>query len=600
MTDQRIVRLISTQGTTRTLELDDGSIVERSGGTVSWRNNNPGNLKFEFAGSADTTVSNPRSREQALAAAQGRYRGVVDLDQWGNAIFESYEAGRAAKIRLLERGHSDHTVEQLLPSYSRADYSGQTHHAAQAAAIFSEGDRQGLDLRGKTVGEMSQREREALADGIRRFEGWREGESRAVRSRQEAPQATAATQTPTGNGAIYNEAYQHFFNEGRRYEYGRPDITHTGRDTRRLERDLDGDGRLGVDCSAFVWRGLKNAGYDVPGTNAAGFTTSTLFNGSRITSYAREHFDVVPAADTRRPAGNLQQGDILMFSGSGGQHVGIFKGYDARGRIQFIGSQSSTGPAEVTIQPGGYWDGSHMTIAGALRAKPEFQLGTPQHGAPSLSHTEPHGGDTIAPTANTAMQHARLLRHTNHGEDVRTLQRQLNQLGVRDAHGRALSEDGHFGDHTRAAVRAFQKAHALEQDGAVGSQTRKALQQQLQDREQAAPQVQRAPGLEDPGHPNHALHQALRTRLPSPLSDDAAAHVTAQAVRAGIDSPDKLRSVTVQGDTAHVLGTVPGFRVSVDLSRPAPPAQESAAQLLATQATAQRQEAERRMTVGGR
>lgn len=192
------------------------------------------------------------------------------------------------------------------------------------------------------------------------------------------------------------------------------------------------------------------------------------------------------------------------------------------------------------------------------------------------------------------------LRHGDRSEDVRTLQQQLNQLGVRDAHGKALSEDGHFGDNTRAAVRAFQKAHALEQDGVVGSQTGKALQQQLQDREQAAPQVQRVPGLEDPGHPNHALHQALRTRLPSPLSDDAAAHVTAQAVRAGIDSPDKLRSVTLQDNTAHVLGTVPGFRASVDLSRPAPPAQESAAQLLATQATAQQQETERRVAVGGR
>ena len=176
MTDTKIARLVRAEGTIRTVELDDGSIVERSAGSVSWRNNNPGNLKFEFAGSADRTVNNPRTRDEALAAAQARYQGVVDLDQWGNAVFETYEAGRAAKIQLLERRFSGQTIEQILPEYSRADYSGATNHGAQAAAIFAEGDRQGVDLRGKTVGDMSQREREALADGIRLFEGWREGE----------------------------------------------------------------------------------------------------------------------------------------------------------------------------------------------------------------------------------------------------------------------------------------------------------------------------------------------------------------------------------------------------------------------------------------
>ncbi len=165
MSDPNIVRLVRSEGTVRTVELDDGSVVERSAGSVSWRNNNPGNLKFEFAGSADRTVNNPRTREEALEAAQGRYRGVVDLDQWGNAVFESYEAGRAAKIQLLERRFSGQTVEELLPTYSSADYSGATNHRAQAESIFSEGDRQGVDLRGKAVGDMSRAEREALADG---------------------------------------------------------------------------------------------------------------------------------------------------------------------------------------------------------------------------------------------------------------------------------------------------------------------------------------------------------------------------------------------------------------------------------------------------
>ncbi|WP_213948318.1 hypothetical protein [Luteibacter sp. dw_328] len=50
-------------------------------GTVSWRNNNPGNLKFEFEGSADKTVHSTRSKEKALEQAQSRYGGVVDVMQ---------------------------------------------------------------------------------------------------------------------------------------------------------------------------------------------------------------------------------------------------------------------------------------------------------------------------------------------------------------------------------------------------------------------------------------------------------------------------------------------------------------------------------------
>jgi peptidoglycan hydrolase-like protein with peptidoglycan-binding domain len=155
-------------------------VVQRTGGSASWRNNNPGNLKFEFAGSADKTVQSHRSRERALEAAQRSYVGVVALDQWGNAIFETYEAGRAAKLQLLERKYSNNTVEQMLESYSRADYSGQTHHRQQAEHIHRQAARQGLDLHGKTIGALTMQELEALADGIRGFEGWKVGDHRIV------------------------------------------------------------------------------------------------------------------------------------------------------------------------------------------------------------------------------------------------------------------------------------------------------------------------------------------------------------------------------------------------------------------------------------
>ncbi|WP_372362071.1 peptidoglycan-binding protein [Xanthomonas sp. NCPPB 1325] len=623
MSDPKITRVVSSVGKTRTLEMDDGSIITRSGGTVSWRNNNPGNLKFEFAGSADTTVHSKRTREQALHDAQGRYQGVAGLDQWGNAVFESYEAGRAAKIQLLERRFAEKTVEEMLPSYSTTDYSGKTHHKEQAAAIFAEGDRHGVDLRAKTIGQMSVREREVLADGIRRFEGWRAGEVETVQQPSHTPTTapvqtqssiTQAKQAPSagqaagaGGAAVYNEAHQYFLGGSQKYEYGRPDNPRPGRDSSRLERDADGDGRRGVDCSAFVWRGLKNAGYDVPGDNAAAFTTAKLFNGNNITSYAREHFDVTSAADARKPHGSLHQGDILMFSSSQGQHVGIFKGYDAKGNIQFIGSQGSTGPAEVTITPGGYWDGGGTRIVGALTPKAEFQVRAPLHGMAEST------AERAQATANVSQSHQgpsddtshNPLKHGVRGNQVQSLQQDLNRLGVRDAQGNRLAEDGRFGDNTREAVMAFQKQHGLQQDGIVGRNTQAALSAVPAHTQAPARQAPVAaptgPSLTDASHPDHALHNAIRSRLPSMISNDAAAHVTLQAKQNGIDSADKLQSVTVQDGKAFVMGTTPGFRAAVDLNQPAPPLEQTSAQLLAGQAQQhQVREEQQKVAMGAR
>lgn len=76
--------------------------------------------------------------------------------------------------------HGDKSVETMLLSYSKADYTGNAHHRAQADFIYREGDRQGLDLRSKTIGEMSGAELAALADGIKGFEGWKVGKTTVI------------------------------------------------------------------------------------------------------------------------------------------------------------------------------------------------------------------------------------------------------------------------------------------------------------------------------------------------------------------------------------------------------------------------------------
>jgi hypothetical protein len=58
-----------------------------------------------------------------------------DLDQWGNAIFATEEAGRAAKAKPLTRKHGGKTIEEMLPNYAISDYSGIANTRAYAESI---------------------------------------------------------------------------------------------------------------------------------------------------------------------------------------------------------------------------------------------------------------------------------------------------------------------------------------------------------------------------------------------------------------------------------------------------------------------------------
>ena len=178
------------------------------------------------------------------------------------------------------------------------------------------------------------------------------------------------------------------------------------------------------------------------------------------------------------------------------------------------------------------------------------------------------------------------LRKGDRSDEVTKLQEELNRLGVRDANGNRLSEDGKFGDNTREAVQAFQKQQGLKDDGIVGRETFGKL---------AASQAQGAetrtatgPQLGEKGHADTPLHNAIRGQLPAAISNEAAANVTLQAKQAGIDSPEKLQSVTVQDGKAFVMGTTPGYRAAVDLSE-APSLEHTNAQLQGNNASQQQQ-----------
>jgi putative chitinase len=93
-----------------------------------------------------------------------------------------------------------------------------------------------------------------------------------------------------------------------------------------------------------------------------------------------------------------------------------------------------------------------------------------------------------------------------------------------------------------------------------------------------------------------ALHNAIRGQLPAAISNEAAANVTLQAKQAGIDSAEKLQSVTVQDGKAFVMGTTPGYRAAVDLSH-AQPVEQTSAQLLGSNSQQQNQVQEEQQKV---
>lgn len=170
-------QLIKAEGTKRVYELANGQTETRTGGTVAWRNNNPGNLKFEYAGSADKTVKSKRSKEKALSDAQKRYKGIIALDQWGNAVFETMEAGAVAKAKLLKSQHGNKTYQQMLRGYAKSDYSGTTNYGAYEATIKKTATSMGVNLEGKTIGQMTDAEFKALAQGMVNAEGVKQGQS---------------------------------------------------------------------------------------------------------------------------------------------------------------------------------------------------------------------------------------------------------------------------------------------------------------------------------------------------------------------------------------------------------------------------------------
>ncbi len=100
-------------------------------------------------------------------------------------------------------------------------------------------------------------------------------------------------------------------------------------------------------------------------------------------------------------------------------------------------------------------------LTGSLTSKALFSGGATSAGDATTPDTPPSSGGTggyVIPK--------RTLRSQYEGEDVRTVQTRLKELGYYTG-----TTDGKYGSGTMAAVRAFQAKHGLDADGLAGTRT---------------------------------------------------------------------------------------------------------------------------------
>ncbi|WAW87758.1 peptidoglycan-binding protein [Xanthomonas citri pv. malvacearum] len=140
--------------------------------------------------------------------------------------------------------------------------------------------------------------------------------------------------------------------------------------------------------------------------------------------------------------------------------------------------------------------------------------------------------------AHAAADAPSVLRENARGAEVRTLQQTLQQLGYKDAGGNELKADGAYGQRTSDAVKAFQRAHGLQDDGVVGRDTQAALKQ-----------AEKTPLLSEKTNSDHPLFNQALNKLeqlgPNAFANrqqlvNAVGHMTFEAKVSGMQRIDMV------------------------------------------------------------
>jgi hypothetical protein len=135
-----------------TVQLSDGTKQKRSKGTLAWRNNNPGNLKWgEFA----------------------KDNGAIGPGGGGHAVFPDYKTGRLAQKKLLFtniRGYNTKSIQEAIAIY--APSSDKANKPKQYARYIASQLQVSLNTK---LNELSDNKKEKMIDAIQAYEGFKKG-----------------------------------------------------------------------------------------------------------------------------------------------------------------------------------------------------------------------------------------------------------------------------------------------------------------------------------------------------------------------------------------------------------------------------------------
>ena len=132
--------------------MDNGDRIERRGGSIAWRNNNPGCIRY--------------SAKSVSMGALGRANGF--------AIFPDEETGmRAIETLLKSETYRDLTIARAITKYAPPHENNTTEYINKVCRI------NGLNKNQK-ISDLSDSLITRVAHTIRKLEGWHEGTEKVV------------------------------------------------------------------------------------------------------------------------------------------------------------------------------------------------------------------------------------------------------------------------------------------------------------------------------------------------------------------------------------------------------------------------------------
>lgn len=145
------------QGTSVTYTNANGTTTTKSGGTISWRNNNSGNLMYS-------------------SVQKAKQDGAIGLDTKGYAIFASEADGDKAREKVIKRNWGNLTIEAMIHKYAPAD-DGKTpalkgNNPAQYTTSVAK--HSGLSKHLK-INELNNLQMQSLLEAMKKHEGYKVG-----------------------------------------------------------------------------------------------------------------------------------------------------------------------------------------------------------------------------------------------------------------------------------------------------------------------------------------------------------------------------------------------------------------------------------------